>query len=114
MSRIASLIVGAACHPFSMGVQNAPKGFDLFLENGWRHEVVATSGRYELRVYPERRPVLVAIALSTSLLAAKAHVRQRTGGWVVEGTDAIAPAHEAFEDPIAAFRWWVRESGPAC
>jgi hypothetical protein len=96
-----------------MGVQNAPKGFDLFLENGWRHEVVATSGRYELRVYPERLPVLVSIAVSTSLLAAKAFVRQRTDGWVVEGTVDVVLAHEQFPDPIAAFEWWIREISPA-
>ncbi len=100
-----------------MGVQNAPKGFDLFLENGWMHEVVATSGRYELRVYPERLPVLVSIAVSTSLLAAKAIVRQTSGEWVVEGTVDYLPAHEPFPDPIAAFRWWMalpsKHNGPA-
>jgi hypothetical protein len=94
-----------------MGVSSNPTGDAWIRENGWRHEVAATAGRWELRVYPDQRPPQIMIADKTSTLRAEASVRREGPAWVVQSAAAIVPAHDAFPDAVAAFRWWVAEVG---
>jgi hypothetical protein len=93
-----------------MGVSNAPKGFDLFLENGWAHDVIASSGWWELRLYPQQVPAMWVITARTSLLRAEASVRQDSVGWRVKGMLDAEPAESVFTDPITAFHWWAKEN----
>lgn len=96
-----------------MGVPNRPADDKFFAEAGWRHVVVASSGRYELRVFPDRQPGQAAICVRTARLKAEAVLRPSYAGWVMYGTEVELPAHEPFPDPVAAFQWWLNESSPA-
>lgn len=93
-----------------MGV-SAPKKYNSRLEwmqaNGWGYVVIARALQWELREYPDRKPVMRRIALAREPIVGLVDIRPGANGWTLTGVLDPVPRHEPFEHALDAFRWWV-------